>query len=119
MTENKNIYEINNERNIYETHNHQNATSPNAMNKVENITNTKTTNIENINIQEMTETVFSKIEQKFKTYNITHEDMIILKNKILTEVVEIYERRTTREIEQSELRIKQEVQRMFKQLLNS
>ena len=119
LTENKNIYEINNERNIYETHNHQNATSPNAINKVENITSTKTTNIENINIQEMTETVFSKIEQKFKTYNITHEDMIILKNKILTEVVEIYERRTTREIEQSELRIKQEVQRMFKQLLNS
>jgi hypothetical protein len=118
-TENKNIYEINSEQNTNETHYHQSVTSPKSNNQIENITNTKTTNIENINIQEMTETVFSKIEQRFKTYNITHEDMIILKNKILTEVVEIYEKRTTREIEQSELRIKQEVQRMFKQLLNS
>lgn len=118
-TENKNIYEINNEQNTNETHYHQSLTSPKSNNQIENITNTKTTNIENINIQEMTETVFSKIEQRFKTYNITHEDMIILKNKILTEVVEIYERRTTREIEQSELRIKQEIQRMFKQFLNS
>ena len=67
----------------------------------------------------MTETVFSKIEQRFKTYNITHEDMIILKNKILTEVVEIYEKRTAREIELSELRIKQDINRMFKQFLNS
>jgi len=118
-TENKNIYEIKNENNVNESHYHQNTTPQSNNQQTENIVTTKTTNIENINIQEMTETVFSKIEQRFKTYNITHEDMIILKNKILTEVVEIYEKRTSREIELSELRIKQDINRMFKQFLNS
>ena len=74
---------------------------------------------ERIKYKEITEVVFSKIEQKLKTYNVTTDDIIILKHKILSEVTEYYEKRSKIDIEKSEKNIKKEMQELFIKFLNS
>lgn len=74
---------------------------------------------ERIKYKEITEVVFSKIEQKLKTYNVTIDDIIILKHKILSEVTEYYEKRSKIDIEKSEKNIKKEMQELFIKFLNS
>ena len=74
---------------------------------------------ERIKYKEITEVVFSKIEQKLKTYNVTTDDIIILKHKILSEVTEYYEKRSKIDIEKSEQNIKKEMQELFIKFLNS
>jgi hypothetical protein len=74
---------------------------------------------ERVNYKEITEIVFSKIEEKLKVYNVTSEDIIILKHKILNEVTEIYEKRSQIDIKKSEEKMKKEMQDLFIRFLNS
>jgi hypothetical protein len=74
---------------------------------------------ERIKYKEITEVVFNKIEQRLKTYNVTTDDIIILKHKILSEVTEYYEKRSKIDIEKSEQNIKKEMQELFIKFLNS
>jgi hypothetical protein len=67
----------------------------------------------------VTELVFNRIEEKLKTFNVTEEDIIILRHKILSEVTEIYEKRSKFDIEKSEEKMKKEVQELFIKFLNS
>jgi hypothetical protein len=63
--------------------------------------------------------VFTKIEEKLKTFSITEEDIIILKHKILTEVTEIYEKRSQLDFKKSEEKMKKEMKDLFIRFLNS
>ena len=86
------------------------------------IYNTRTTTQETeerINYREVTELVFTRIEEKLKTFSVTEEDIIILKHKILSEVTEIYEKRSKLDIQKSEEKMKKEIQDLFIKFLNS
>jgi hypothetical protein len=74
---------------------------------------------EKTNYKEITELVFTRIEEKLKTYNVTTEDIIILKHKILSEVTEIYEKRSQIDIRNSEEKMKKEMKDLFYRFLNS
>ena len=114
---NQDLSSIKNESNYYNLN--DNATvSPNTS-KIIRETEATITEIERINILEITETVFEKIEQKLKSYNVTQEDIIILKQKIIFEVTEYYERRTSDEIRKTEKRVKDDIQDMFIKFLNT
>jgi hypothetical protein len=106
-----------NESNYYNLN--DGATVSSNTSKIIRETETTITEIERINILEITETVFEKIEQKLKSYNVTQEDIIILKQKIIFEVTEYYERRTSDEIRKTEKRVKDDIQDMFIKFLNT
>jgi hypothetical protein len=74
---------------------------------------------EKVNYREITELVFTRIEEKLKTFSVTEEDIIILKHKILSEVTEIYENRSRLDIKKSEEKMKKEVEDLFIKFLNS
>ena len=75
--------------------------------------------IQKVNYQEITDIVFSRVEQKLKTYNVTNEDIIILKHRILTEVAEYYEKRSKYDQERAEEKLKKEMESLFIKFLNS
>ena len=106
---------ISNNSNTYENVNNYNSYNISQPN---NITVNREAE-EKIRYQEITEVVFNKIEQKLKTYNVTTDDIIILKHKILSEVTEYYEKRSKIDIERSEENIKKEMQELFIKFLNS
>jgi hypothetical protein len=100
--------------------NTENLTVYNTFNNQQPGTNTATQETEErINYREVTELVFNRIEEKLKTFNVTEEDIIILRHKILSEVTEIYEKRSKFDIEKSEEKMKKEVQELFIKFLNS
>ena len=117
-TENLNKSEIN-----YRSdggNNTENLTVYNTFNNQQPGSNTTTQETEErINYREVTELVFNRIEEKLKTFNVTEEDIIILRHKILSEVTEIYEKRSKFDIEKSEEKMKKEVQELFIKFLNS
>jgi hypothetical protein len=106
-----------NESNYYSL-NDSSVVAPNTS-KIIRETETTITEVERINILQITETVFEKIEQKLKSYNVTQEDIVILKQKIIFEVTEYYERRTSEEIRKTEKRVKDDIQDMFIKFLNT
>ena len=73
----------------------------------------------NTNYREITELVFTRIEERLKSYNVTTEDIVILKHKILSEVTEIYEKRSQIDIQKSEEKMKKEMENLFQKFLNS
>ena len=95
--------------NVYNSYNSSSVNNTPAANKVD----------EKIKYQEITEVVFNKIEEKLKTYNVTKEDVIILKHKILTEVTEYYEKKSKIDLEKSEEKLKKEMQDLFIKFLKS
>ncbi len=100
--------------------NTENLTVYNTFNNQQPGTNTTTQETEErINYREVTELVFNRIEEKLKTFNVTEEDIIILRHKILSEVTEIYEKRSKFDIQKSEEKMKKEVQELFIKFLNS
>jgi hypothetical protein len=100
--------------------NTENLTVYNTFNNQQPGANTTTQETEErINYREVTELVFNRIEEKLKTFNVTEEDIIILRHKILSEVTEIYEKRSKFDIEKSEEKMKKEVQELFIKFLNS
>jgi hypothetical protein len=100
--------------------NTENLTVYNTFNNQQPGSNTTTQETEErINYREVTELVFNRIEEKLKTFNVTEEDIIILRHKILSEVTEIYEKRSKFDIEKSEEKMKKEVQELFIKFLNS
>jgi hypothetical protein len=116
-TVNQDFSSTKNESNYYNLNDSQ-TVSPNNP-KIIRETETTITEIEKINILEITQTVFEKIEQKLKSYNVTQEDIVILKQKIIFEVTEYYERRTSDEIRKTEKRVKDDIQDMFIKFLNT
>ena len=98
----------------------ENLSAYNSFNNQEPGTRTTTQETEErINYREVTELVFTRIEEKLKTFSVTEEDIIILKHKILSEVTEIYEKRSKFDIQKSEEKMKKEVQDLFIKFLNS
>ena len=95
--------------NVYNSYNSTFANNTPNVNPIE----------EKVKYQEITEVVFNKIEEKLKTYNVTKEDVIILKHKILTEVTEYYEKKSKIDIEKSEEKLKKEMQDLFIKFLKS
>jgi len=95
--------------NVYNSYNSTFANNTPNVNLIE----------EKVKYQEITEVVFNKIEEKLKTYNVTKEDVIILKHKILTEVTEYYEKKSKIDIEKSEEKLKKEMQDLFIKFLKS
>lgn len=92
----------------------------NTLNNNEPYINTVNKEVEEkTNYKEITELVFTRIEEKLKTYNVTTEDIIILKHKILSEVTEIYEKRSQIDIRNSEEKMKKEMKDLFYRFLNS
>jgi hypothetical protein len=75
--------------------------------------------IQKVDYQEITDIVFSRVEQKLKTYNVSNEDIIILKHRILTEVAEYYEKRSKYDQERTEEKLKKEMESLFIKFLNS
>ena len=63
--------------------------------------------------------IFEKIETRLRTYNVTQEDIILLKQKIIVEVTEYYEKRTYEQIASNEKKMKKEVEDMFVRFLNT
>ena len=103
-----------------DVNNTENLSVYNTFNNQQPGTNTTTQETEErINYREVTELVFSRIEDKLKTFSVTEEDIIILKHKILSEVTEIYEKRSHFDIQKSEEKMKKEVQDLFIKFLNS
>jgi membrane-bound lytic murein transglycosylase len=100
--------------------NTENLTVYNTFNNQQQGTNTTTQETEErINYREVTELVFNRIEEKLKTFSVTEQDIIILKHKILSEVTEIYEKRSKLDIQKSEEKMKKEMQDLFIKFLNS
>ena len=100
--------------------NTENTSVYNSFNNQQSDTKTTTQEAEErINYREVTELVFTRIEEKLKTFSVTEEDIIILKHKILSEVTEIYEKRSRLDIQKSEEKMKKEVQDLFIKFLNS
>ena len=100
--------------------NTENLNVYNSFNNQQPGTNTTTQETEErINYREITELVFTRIEEKLKTFSVTEEDIIILKHKILSEVTEIYEKRSKLDIQKSEEKMKKEVEDLFIKFLNS
>ena len=116
-TVNQDFSSVKNESNYYSLNDNQ-TIAPNSS-KIIRETETTITEIEKINILEITQTVFEKIEQKLKSYNVTQEDIVILKQKIIFEVTEYYERRTSDELRKTEKRVKDDIQDMFIKFLNT
>lgn len=116
-TVNQDFSSVKNESNYYSLNDNQ-TVAPSSS-KIIRETETTITEIEKINILEITQTVFEKIEQKLKSYNVTQEDIVILKQKIIFEVTEYYERRTSDEIRKTEKRVKDDIQDMFIKFLNT
>jgi hypothetical protein len=114
---NQDLSSTKNESNYYSL-NDSSIVAPNTS-KIIRETETTITEVERINILQITETVFEKIEQKLKSYNVTQEDIVILKQKIIFEVTEYYERRTSDEIRKTEKRVKDDIQDMFIKFLNT
>jgi hypothetical protein len=103
-----------------DVNNTENLTVFNSFNNQQPGTRTTTQETEErINYREVTELVFNRIEEKLKTFSVTEEDIIILKHKILSEVTEIYEKRSKLDIQKSEEKMKKEVQDLFIKFLNS
>jgi hypothetical protein len=103
-----------------DVNNTENLTVFNSFNNQQTGTRTTTQETEErINYREVTELVFNRIEEKLKTFSVTEEDIIILKHKILSEVTEIYEKRSKLDIQKSEEKMKKEVQDLFIKFLNS
>ena len=100
--------------------NTENLTVYNTFNNQQPGASTKTQETEErINYREVTELVFNRIEEKLKTFSVTEQDIIILKHKILSEVTEIYEKRSKLDIQKSEEKMKKEMQDLFIKFLNS
>jgi len=100
--------------------NTENLSVFNTFNNQQQGTNTTTQETEErVNYREITELVFTRIEEKLKTFSVTEEDIVILKHKILSEVTEIYEKRSKLDIQKSEEKMKKEVQDLFIKFLNS
>ena len=98
----------------------ENLTVYNTFNNQQPGASTKTQETEErINYREVTELVFNRIEEKLKTFSVTEQDIIILKHKILSEVTEIYEKRSKLDIQKSEEKMKKEMQDLFIKFLNS
>jgi hypothetical protein len=117
-TENFNKSEIN--YNSGDVHNTENTSVYNTFNTQQSDSNASTKEIEErVNYREITELVFTRIEEKLKTFSVTEEDIIILKHKILSEVTEIYERKSKVDIQKSEEKMKKEMQDLFIKFLNS
>ena len=117
-TENFNKSEINyNSGDVYNTENKSEYNTFNTQHPDLN-TSTKETE-ERINYREITEVVFTRIEEKLRTFSVTEEDIIILKHKILNEVTEIYEKKSKVDIQKSEEKMKKEMQDLFIKFLNS
>ncbi len=104
---NQNYYSINNEYKV-------DSKNPNVINKEINIQeNTQ------INVSEITQTIFEKIETRLKTYNVTQEDIILLKQKIIVEVTEYYEKKSYEQNLKIEQKLKKDVEDMFVRFLNT
>lgn len=117
-TENFNNLEYNHLSN--EKNNTENLNVYNTFNNQQPGTTTSTQETEErVDYREITELVFTKIEEKLKTFSITEEDIIILKHKILTEVTEIYEKRSQLDFKKSEEKMKKEMKDLFIRFLNS
>lgn len=117
-TENFNKSEFN--YNSGDNSNTENLTVYNTFNNQQPGANTTTQETEErINYREVTELVFNRIEEKLKTFSVTEQDIIILKHKILSEVTEIYEKRSKLDIQKSEEKMKKEMQDLFIKFLNS
>jgi hypothetical protein len=117
-TENFNKSEIN--YNSGDVHNSENKSVYNTFNTQQPGSNTSTKETEErVNYREITELVFTRIEEKLKTFNVTNEDIVILKHRILSEVTEIYEKRARIDIQKSEEKMKNEMQDLFIKFLNS
>jgi hypothetical protein len=100
--------------------NTENLSVYNSFNNQQPGTSTTTQETEEkVNYREITELVFTRIEEKLKTFSVTEEDIIILKHKILSEVTEIYENRSRLDIKKSEEKMKKEVEDLFIKFLNS
>jgi hypothetical protein len=113
---NVNVSSSKNDSNYYSINNQYNTNTKQPI--IEN----RQVNIEEntqINISEITQTIFEKIETRLKTYNVTQEDIILLKQKIIVEVTEYYEKRTYEQIASNEKKIKKEVEDMFLKFLNT
>ena len=113
---NLNVSSSKNDSNYYSINNQYNTDSKQPI--IEN----RQVNIEEntqINISEITQTIFDKIETRLRTYNVTQEDIILLKQKIIVEVTEYYEKRTYEQIASNEKKIKKEVEDMFLKFLNT
>lgn len=95
--------------NVYNTFNNQQPGTTTPTQETE----------ERVDYREITELVFTKIEEKLKTFSVTEEDIIILKHKILTEVTEIYEKRSQLDFKKSEEKMKKEMKDLFIRFLNS
>jgi hypothetical protein len=103
-----------------DVNNTENTSVFNSFNNQQPGTRTTTQETEErINYREVTELVFNRIEEKLKTFSVTEEDIIILKHKILSEVTEIYEKRSKLDIQKSEEKMKKEIQDLFIKFLNS
>ena len=104
---NQNYYSINNQYSV-------DSKNPNVINKEINIQeNTQ------INVSEITQTIFEKIETRLKTYNVTQEDIILLKQKIIVEVTEYYEKKSYEQNLKIEQKLKKDVEDMFVRFLNT
>jgi hypothetical protein len=117
-TENFNKSEINyNSENVNNT---ENLSVYNTFNTQQPGFNTSTKETEErVDYREITELVFTRIEEKLKTFSVTEEDIIILRHKILSEVTEIYEKKSRVDIQKSEEKMKKEMQDLFIKFLNS
>jgi hypothetical protein len=113
---NINVSSTKNDSNYYSINNQYSSESKQPL--IEN----RQVNIEEntqINISEITQTIFEKIETRLRTYNVTQEDIILLKQKIIVEVTEYYEKRTFEQISLNEKKMKKEVEDMFVRFLNT
>ena len=54
-----------------------------------------------------------------KTYNVTQEDIILLKQKIIVEVTEYYEKKSYEQNLKIEQKLKKDVEDMFVRFLNT
>jgi membrane-bound lytic murein transglycosylase len=117
-TENFNKSEFNyNSENVNNT---ENLSVYNTFNTQQPGFNTSTKETEErVDYREITELVFTRIEEKLKTFSVTEEDIIILRHKILSEVTEIYEKKSKVDIQKSEEKMKKEMQDLFIKFLNS
>ena len=117
-TENFNKSEFNyNSENVNNT---ENLSVYNTFNTQQPGFNTSTKETEErVDYREITELVFTRIEEKLKTFSVTEEDIIILRHKILSEVTEIYEKKSRVDIQKSEEKMKKEMQDLFIKFLNS
>ena len=117
-TENFNKSEIN--YNSGDVHNTENLSVYNTFNAQQSNFNAASKETEErVNYREITELVFTRIEEKLKTFSVTEQDIILLKHKILTEVTEIYEKKSKVDIQKSEEKMKKEMQDLFIKFLNS